>query len=103
MKELHGKITKKELKQNEIYKRKKKLDKIASKLDQKLKERRESERLKYEALKQDGIARISMRYDRNLEKQLKKIDSFYDRKWKNGKRVVYKKPIIIKESKKKRK
>lgn len=90
------KVTKWAIKANQIYKRKAKLEKIASDLQVKLNKRCASERLKYDKLKEIQIANINIRYDKKLEKRLSKIAREYDNRKSEKRFKVYWKVIKTK-------
>jgi len=77
------------LETNQKYKEKEKIEKLASKLQEKLNKRAISERSKYDKLREASIAKINLKYDKKLDKRLKKIASEYDRK-----RIDTKKKIL---------
>ena len=88
------KLTKTAIKQNEIYKRNKQKDKIASKLEQKLLEQRQRIIEQYSSLRQNHIAKITKRYDDKLAKRLRREEIKYEkRKSRQIKVKVYKKEV----------
>jgi len=82
--------------QNKKFKDQKKIQKTASDLEKKLQKRLESEKLKYDKLKEQSASKIFKRYDKKLERRLSKITNEYNRK-----RIDTKKKILGKEVKKK--
>lgn len=85
--------------QNKKYKEKQRIEKSKKKLEEKLQKRLESEKLKYDALKANNIAKITSRYDKKLELRLKKIAREYDRKRINEKKKIQGKEVKKKEPK----
>lgn len=67
---------------------KQKIEKEASKLQEKLNKRALSIREQYDSLKEKAIAKIHSRYDKKLEKRLKKISSQYDKMRINKKKKI---------------
>lgn len=77
-----------------------KIEKMASKLEQKLIERKEKLRRYYEALAIKRKAEIENYYNKKLEKRTKKIVSEYNRKRIDKKKLILGKPIKEKVEKK---
>lgn len=82
--------------QNKAYKLKQKIEKSVLTNTEKYHKRCIAERMKYERLKELQVSKITIRYDKKLEKRLSKIGKIYDRSRINKKKKILGKEIKIK-------